>query len=236
MRLAITKHGRMLRSGAALPANDKASPALRDAAAALGHVSQNLRTTLDAIAADELATPREKRADAKKAVEMARESYQRVVSKVVGARDAVGASIQALRDVQHGYESKIGPVGIERIRRRGDAIRQAGADAMLDAMRDFERRRDLDGLLALSLDGDEQPLRVFARVARPQQVAQLEVDLPLLRDLLRHAEGVGAGIDEIAAQDDAHAVPHAHGSDLLEEANTPTSNERLPATWPGFLL
>ena len=236
MRLAVTRFGRMLRSGAGITISDNASPALRDAAASLANVAATLRTSLDAIASDELATPREKRADSTKAVALARESYQRVVSKVVGARDAVGASIQGLRDVQHGFEQKLGPVSVERIKRRSDALRQQGADATFDALRDFEKRRDLEGLLALSLNGDEQPLRVFARVARPQQVAQLETDLPSLRDLLRHAEGVGQGLDELSAQEDPYHVAGATGGDLLEQANAPQNNDRLPATWPGFLL
>lgn len=236
MRLAVTRFGRMLRSGSGITISENASPALRDAAAALANVAAALRTSLDAIANDELATPREKRADSQKAVNLARESYQRVVSKVVGARDAVGASIQGLRDVQHGFEQKLGPVSVERIKRRSDALRQQGADATLDALRDFEKRRDLEGLLALSLNGDEQPLRVFARVARPQQVAQLETDLPSLRDLLRHAEGMGQGLDELASQEDPHGVATSTGGDLLEQANAPQTNDRLPATWPSFLL
>lgn len=236
MRLAVTKHGRMVRSGTAVHVAENASPALRDAAASLSNVAASLRTALDAIASDELATPREKRADSQKAVAMARESFQRVVSKVMAARDAVGASIQGLRDVQAGYENKLGPVSVERIRRRGDAIRQQGPDAVAAALRDFEQRRDLDGLLALSLDDGDGPLRAFARVARPQQVAQLDVDLPGLRALLHQAENVASGLDEVAAQEDPHTIGGATGGDMLQEANTAHDNRALPPTWPQFLL
>lgn len=236
MRLAVARHGRMLRSGSAITLPENASPALRDAAVSLANIAATLRTSLDAIANDQLATPRERRADSQKAVAMARESFQRVSSKVMSARDSVGASIQGLREVQHGYESKLGPIGVERIRRRADALRQQGPDAVLEAMRDFEATRDLDGLLAPRLDANSAPLRLFAKVARPQQVAQLETDLPSLRELLRTAEGMGQGIGELVAQDDPYSVAGASGNDLLEQANAQQANDRLPATWPGYLL
>lgn len=236
MRLAVTRFGRMVRSGAAVHVAENASPALRDAASSLSSIASQLRTQLDSIAADELSTPKEKRRDSTKAVADAKAAFARVTAKVLAARDAVGASIQGLRDVQHAYEQKIGPVGIERIRRRGDAIRQQGPDAAAAALRDFEQRRDLDGLLALSLDDGDGPLRAFARVARPQQVAQLDVDLPGLRALLHQAENMASGLDEVAAQDDPHAIGGATGGDMLQEANAVHDNRALPPTWPGFLL
>lgn len=236
MRLAVTRFGRMVRSGAAVHVAENASPALRDAAASLSNLVSQLRTQLDAIAADEIATPKEKRRDSTKAVADAKAAFSRVTAKVLAARDSVGASIQGLRDVQAGYEGKLGPVSVERIRRRGDAIRQQGPDAVAAALRDFEQRRDLDGLLALSLDDGDGPLRAFARVARPQQVAQLDVDLPGLRALLHQAENVASGLDEVAAQEDPHTIGGATGGDMLHEANTAHDNRALPPTWPQFLL
>jgi hypothetical protein len=236
MRLPVSKAGRLLRSGSGVRVPEGASASLRDAAASLANIAGNLRTQLDAIAADELATPKEKRRDSAKAVADAKEAFARVTQKVMHARESVGATVQALRDVQFAYEAKLGAVSVERIKRRGDQIRQQGPDAVMAALHDFEQRRDLDGLLALSLDGDSGPLRVFARVARPQQFEQLERDLPSLREVLRHAETMAQGLDEIAAQDDAFAVEGATGGDLLEQANAKPANDALPATWPGFLL
>lgn len=236
MRLPVSKAGRMLRSGSGVSVPESSSAALRDAASSLSNIALQLRTQLDSIAADELATPKEKRRDSTKAVADAKAAFARVTQKVIAARDAVGSTVQQLRDVQHAYEQKIGPVGVERIRRRGDAIRQRGTEAVLDAMRDFEQRRDLDGLLALSLDGDDGPLRAFARVARPEQFAQLSTDVPGLREILRNAQTMAQGLDEIAAQEDPHTVGGATGGDLLEQANTTAQNDTLPAVWPSFLL
>jgi len=236
MRLGVTKAGRMLRSGSGVSVPDSTSPALRDAAASLSNIALQLRTQLDSIAADELATPKEKRRDSTKAVADAKAAFSRVTQKVIAARDAVGSTVQQLRDVQFAYEGKLGAVSVERIRRRGDAIRQRGTDAVLEALRDFEQRRDLDGLLALSLDGDDGPLRAFARVARPEQFQQLTTDVPGLRDVLRTAQTMAQGLDEIAAQDDPHAVGGATGGDLLEQANAAPASDSLPATWPSFLV
>jgi hypothetical protein len=232
----ITKLGRLLRGGAAIVVHDNASPALRDAAASLNTITATLRAELDAIANDELATPKERRRDSQKAVEMAKQSFARVVGKVAAAKEAVGGSIQALRDVQYAFESKLGPVGVERIKRRGDAIAQAGPDAMSRALQEFEQKRDLDGLLALSLNGDDAPLRAFARVARPQTFQQIQTDLPGLTDLLRHSEAIAGGIDELAANDDAHAAERSTGADLLERANQQAMRDQLPPTWPGWAL
>ena len=236
MKMHVSKAGRMVRSGSGVSVPESSSAALRDAASSLSNIALQLRTQLDSIAADELATPKEKRRDSTKAVADAKAAFARVTQKVIAARDAVGSTVQQLRDVQHAYEQKIGPVGVERIRRRGDAIRQRGTEAVLDAMRDFEQRRDLDGLLALSLDGDDGPLRAFARVARPEQFAQLSTDVPGLREILRTAQTMAQGLDEIAAQDDPHAIGGATGSDMLEQANAAPANDTLPAVWPSFLL
>jgi hypothetical protein len=235
MRTPVTSAGRMLRSGAA-SVSESGSAALRDAQLTLRNMATALRQQLDAVAADPLATPKEKRADAKRAVSSARLAWQGCCSKVAMARAAVQSQVEKARDLVNAYEAKLSPLAVARIERKAEQLRQAKPEVVLDALRDGEARKDADLLMAVSLAGDPNAaLRAFHRMARPEAFAQLSADLAAFRQLSKAAGRMAQGLDELDAQDDAYTIDGASGGDLLEQANAAPSKAPIDPTWPQWI-
>lgn len=235
MRTPVTSAGRMLRSGAA-SVSESGSAALRDAQLTLRNMATALRQQLDAVAADPLATPKEKRADAKRAVSSARLAWQGCCSKVAMARAAVQSQVEKARDLVNAYEAKLSPLAVARIERKAEQLRQAKPEVVLDALRDGEARKDADLLMAVSLAGDPNAaLRAFHRMARPEAFAQLSADLAAFRQLSEAAGRMAQGLDELDAQDDAYTIDGASGGDLLEQANAAPSKAPIDPTWPQWI-
>jgi hypothetical protein len=225
----------MLRSGAA-SVSESGSAALRDAQLTLRNMATALRQQLDAVAADPLATPKEKRADAKRAVSSARLAWQGCCSKVAMARAAVQSQVEKARDLVNAYEAKLSPLAVARIERKAEQLRQAKPEVVLDALRDGEARKDADLLMAVSLAGDPNAaLRAFHRMARPEAFAQLSADLAAFRQLSEAAGRMAQGLDELDAQDDAYTIDGASGGDLLEQANAAPSKAPIDPTWPQWI-
>jgi hypothetical protein len=235
MRPPVTTAGRLLRSGAA-SVSESGSAALRDAQLSLRNMATALRQQLDAVAADPLATPKEKRSDSKKAIASAKVAWNGCCAKVAQARATLQAQVERARDLVNAYEAKLTPLAVARIQRKAEQLRQAKPEVLLDALRDGEARKDADLLMAASLAGDPNAaLRAFHRMARPEAFEQLTGDLAAFRQLSEAAGRMAQGLDELDAQDDAHAIDGASGGDLLGTANTPPSKAPIDPTWPGWI-
>ena len=235
-RPLITSAGRFVRSGAAGIAPRGSAP-LQDAALSLQNVAASLRDRLDAIRNDELATPKEKRADVAIAIREAKAAFERVSAKVHNARLAAAGAIDGLQNLLHQYEQKQSPLAVRRLELQADALRRLGVDEQIEAMRGFEQRGDLQGLLAASLVSPDATAATaaFLRVARPESFEQARTDAGASVELHAAALRFARGLNELAADPDAHMVEGARGSDLLEHANRPADTSATPPEWPSWV-
>ena len=240
-QLPVTRFGRMLRSGA-FNCQARGSQAVQDAMASVRNLAGNLRTRLDAIASDPIATQREKREDAAIAVAEARKAFEFAVTKVHNAKVGTGGAIEQLSNVLHQFEGKQTPLAVKRLELAADHLRRMDPMEQLAQLRAAEERRDLQSILAHSLVSPEatHAHAAFLRACRPAEFEAARTDAAAVRDLLAATASVAAGLDELASAPDAYEVDGASGNDLLAAANgaadsVPAWAPLAPAVWPEWV-
>lgn len=237
-QLPVTRFGRMLRSGA-FNCQARGSQPVQDAIASVRNLASNLRTRLDAIAADPIATQREKREDAAIALAEARKQFEFALVKVHNAKSHTGGAIDQLGNVWHQFEGKQTPLAVKRLELAAEHLRRMDPVQQLAQLRAAEERRDLQSILAHSLVSPEatHAQAAFLRACRPAEFEAARTDAAAVRDLLAATATVAAGIDELTGAPDAYAVEGATGNDMLNAANGATDSvpswaPLAPAVWP----
>ena len=232
----LTTAGRRVRSGAfALRAENTVDQKQRDAAATLQNIAHTLRQSLDATNASEILTPMERRNAATAAVRRATEAYDTLRSKVVAAAAHVRERVDQLDHVRRSYAGKVDAFTLRRLELRAAALREQGGAALLTEWREAEAAQDPDRILALGLadPGNHRAAdRLFLKVARPAQLAEVERDLALQGQLDADAQTFGDGLVELLKASDPHMTTEANSRDLFEMSNmTPAPLDPLLPQW-----
>lgn len=205
----------------------------------------NLRGRLDAIAADERASPNEKAALARSALAEARDWQRRAEAQAERDVAEVLDAAKRLDGLVRGVEHAVTPVDQLRLQLAADSLRNLPAHERSAHFEKAFERRDFPALMAHSLlnpldDSGRRALGVLVDRAAFQRLVEDKGAAVANLVAVRQA---GHGLRELTERDDPHAVEDLRPAELVRQGNEGVraivTNEEVelavPATAPSWL-
>lgn len=182
-----------------------ASDSVKGAGKILRNVVATLAQQLDAVAADRIATERERQQDSGRRIAEAKAALRNAAVAIGTQVDEVDRAYRAIEKARHDAESKLSPLAIERVRQIAQDIREGRRES---GVAQAVARRDTEALMAASLLADHSGYAIMGlgTILAPAAMAKVHADGRAALQLRAALAGVTAAFDMMAVDQNAYAA------------------------------